>query len=260
MADEGIPPRQPKYSRWRRLPGVRRISEYRLPHPDVELQRLTLYLPGGLLDRAEKLAARVGAESVQAYCEVLLAEAIENASDRDQATIIGARQGTLGGLDAIANDPDYLAEWSASAAPPPPPPPENTANALPPPEAQSEEPMDRIPAEEVILRHATLVGDDPRALLATLRRGEVVDPDSARELLQALIDLERAYRDRTAIGRRLAYALHRLAFEGQVLLTDAWPAVPADPGTVDVLRIVQEAVDRVLSGEDIRYYGANPPS
>jgi hypothetical protein len=81
-----------------------------------------------------------------------------------------------------------------------------------------------------------------------------VSPDSARELLQALLDLERALQSDSHIDRRLAFALHRLAFEGQLLLTEAWPALAADPATVDTLRLVQEAVDRVLSGEDIRYY------
>ena len=75
------------------------------------------------------------------------------------------------------------------------------------------------------------------------------------ELLQALNALEVEYRNARAIDRRVAYALHRLAFEGQVLHTDAWAgAWPAE--TVRILRVVQEAVDRVLSGEDIRYYPA----
>jgi hypothetical protein len=72
--------------------------------------------------------------------------------------------------------------------------------------------------------------------------------------LQALIDLEALHREATSVDRQLAYALHRLAFEGQLLLTDAWHGSQADPGTVDLLRMVQEGVDRVLSGEDIRYY------
>jgi hypothetical protein len=61
-------------------------------------------------------------------------------------------------------------------------------------------------------------------------------------------------RDATSLDRTFAFALHRLAFEGQVLLTDAHSDAAADPATVDALRRVQEAVDRVLSGEDIRYY------
>ena len=111
------------------------------------------------------------------------------------------------------------------------------------------------PAAQTILRHAAMAGDDPDAFLAALRRGERVAEPAAAELLQALNALEVEYRTAVAIDRRVAYALHRLAFEGQVLHTDAWPGA-LDAGTVNTLRVVQEAVDRVLSGEDIRYYPA----
>ena len=93
----------------------------------------------------------------------------------------------------------------------------------------------------------------PGGFLATIRRGESVPEAAAGELLQALNALEVEYREARSIDRRVAYALHRLAFEGQVLHTDAWPGA-LDESTVNLLRIVQEAVDRVLSGEDIRYY------
>jgi hypothetical protein len=85
-----------------------------------------------------------------------------------------------------------------------------------------------------------------------------VSSAASQELLQALRDLEVEHRSATTIDRRLAYALHRLAFEGQVQLTDAWSTEPVDEPTVDVLRIVQESVDRVLSGEDIRYFAPEP--
>jgi hypothetical protein len=38
-----------------------------------------------------------------------------------------------------------------------------------------------------------------------------------------------------------------------VLHTDAWPGA-FDEWTVDTLRAVQEAVERILSGQDIRYF------
>ena len=47
--------------------------------------------------------------------------------------------------------------------------------------------------------------------------------------------------------------LHRLALESQVLLTDAWPGV-FDERVITAIRTVQEAVERILSGQDIRYY------
>jgi hypothetical protein len=242
------------------MPGLSRIHETKIPSPTAELQRLTLYLPGGVLDEAEAQAMRAGAPSVQAYCEALLRDAIEGQHSRTQAEQAEARSNPLEALDEIASDPDYLAEWTASAVLRPArdgalePPREVPPAPAPAPEAT----MSR--AHDVVLRHATLVGDDPNALLATLRRGEPIAPDAAQELLQALIDLEREHRDRVHLDRRLAYALHRLAFEGQILLTEAWPGLPVDPGTVDVLRIVQEAVDRVLSGEDIRYYAEDRPA
>ncbi len=55
------------------------------------------------------------------------------------------------------------------------------------------------------------------------------------------------------LDRRMAHALHRLALESQVLLTDAWPGA-FDDRVIAAIRTVQEGVERVLSGEDIRYY------
>ncbi len=109
------------------------------------------------------------------------------------------------------------------------------------------------PAALAVLRHAAMADDDPNGFLATLRRGESVPEPVVGELLQALNALEVEYRNAAAIDRRVAYALHRLAFEGQILHTDAW-AGALNAETVNTLRIVQEAVDRILSGEDIRYY------
>lgn len=78
--------------------------------------------------------------------------------------------------------------------------------------------------------------------------------DVADQLIGALRDLESRLQHAANLDRKLAYSLHRLAFEGQVLLTDSPTPAANDPATVERLRRVQEAVDRVLSGEDIRYY------
>jgi hypothetical protein len=109
------------------------------------------------------------------------------------------------------------------------------------------------PAAEVVLRHAGQSGDDPQAFLPCLRRGAPLAPEEVSELAQALHELETECRLARAMDRRLTFALHRLAFESQILHTDAWPG-SFDAWTVDVLRAVQEAVERILSGEDIRYY------
>jgi hypothetical protein len=250
-----------QFSRWRRLPGVSRVGERKLAGPGEEEQRLTLYLPGKVIDRAEALAAKAGAESVRQYCERLLMRALDDEHAREQVEEVEAKRGPLEGLDAIANDPEYLAEWKAMApvAPAGRPPkmlaaPREITFMDSGPTAGPPIPAGELSAEQVVLKHALLLGDDPSAFLATLRRGEPVGPDSAHELLQALVDLEAKLGGSGQIDRRLAYALHRLAFEGQVLLTDAWPGASVDATTVDVLRMVQEGVDRVLSGEDIRYF------
>lgn len=261
------PPKRPRFSRWRRLPGVARVMENRIPLPTEEPQRVTLYLRGDLLDEAEAQAMRHGAETIQEYCADLLKTAIEAERERDRQNQANARLSPLEVIDEIASDPDYLANWKFSHLPiesdPEPPEQPSLSPPVPPtpatPPARPEAPP-MSAAREVVLRHATLVDDDPSALLAALRRGEPIAPDAAQELLQALIDLEREYRDVTQLDRRLAYALHRLAFEGQILLTEAWPGLPVDPGTIDVMRIVQEAVDRVLSGDDIRYYAEGTSS
>ncbi len=216
---------------------------------------MTLYVPAPLLDWAEQHASRTGMATVQAYCTGLLIEAIEADRSREQVAEAESRRGQLEGFRAITDDPEYLAEWSASASPRE----RSEIHFLDPGSLDDPEDPDPMlgppsPAALAVIRHATAAGEDP-GFLATLRRGEPIPQEAADELLQALNALEIEYREAPAILRKVAYALHRLAFEGQVLHTDAWPgAYPAE--TVNLLRVVQEAADRVLSGEDIRYYPA----
>ena len=242
---------------WRR-PGTSFRLGQRGPSPaSLDEQRLTLYLPAHLLDWAEDQAARAGESTVQVYCARLLGDAIENEHSRGTVADTEARQGALEGFRAITDDPEYLAEWVASVTP------RDgrheihiTESADPPrllPEAHAAMPTaGPSPAAQAILRHAAMT-DEPTGFLATLRRGESVAESVTGELLQALNALEVEYRNAALIDRRVAYALHRLAFEGQILHTDAW-AGALNAETVNTLRIVQEAVDRILSGEDIRYY------
>ena len=68
----------------------------------------------------------------------------------------------------------------------------------------------------------------------------------------ALNQLEIEHRGAEVLDRRMAHALHRLALESQVLLTDAWPGA-FDGRMIATIRTVQEAVERILSGQDIRY-------
>ena len=245
--------------RFRRPAGTYRIHERKEPDPRRELQRLILYLPAGVLDIAETQAIRKGFDTVQGFCETLLRDAIESEHDRERVEEVETKHGALEGLRAIAEDPEYLAELSASTARRPPDT-HRQAIAQGDWELVREEPNPApTPAALIVLRHATSGVDDPTAFLPTLRRSESLSADAAQELLRALAELEAESREATRIDRRLAYALHRLAFEGQILLTDSWQNATVDELTVNVLRIVQESVDRILSGEDIRYYARNPP-
>jgi hypothetical protein len=107
----------------------------------------------------------------------------------------------------------------------------------------------------VLWRHVSPDGDE-LGFLPCLRRGVPVPAAKSAELLHALTQLELEHRGAEVLDRRMAHALHRLAIESQVLLTDAWPGV-FDERMIATLRSVQEAVERILSGQDIRYY---PPT
>ena len=108
-------------------------------------------------------------------------------------------------------------------------------------------------AIEVVLSHVGLGRDDPQTFLPSLRRGVPVSPQKVDELMTALRRLETDNQGATLLDRRLSYALHRLAMESQVLLTEAWPGV-FDDRMQAAIRGVQEMVERILSGQDIRYY------
>jgi hypothetical protein len=280
-----------KFSRWRRLPGVYRFGDDKPPDPNLEPQRLSLYITGLALDRAESQATRLGFATVQEYCADLLFRAIDAEHVRGQVADVEARRGALEGLHEIAEDPEYLAELSAASSPREPGAPDpgpDPAGREPQPvrlgpdatgrpngpvaEARPAAPPDRVAvrlesvpmalshAALVVLRHAAQAEDDPHAFLPSLRRGDPVPASEVAELAQALHELELEYSESRTMDRRLTFALHRLAFESQILHTDAWPGA-FDAWTVDMLRAVQEAVERILSGQDIRYYpdpGAPP--
>ncbi|WP_435010116.1 hypothetical protein P12x_001345 [Tundrisphaera lichenicola] len=241
---------------WRRPNSSFRLGQKRPTDANLDEQRLTLYLPAFVLDWAEQQANQAGVSTVQIYCAGLLRDAIEEIRGREQLAQAEARTGALQGFRDVTDDPEYLAEWSASAAP------RNHATAIhrieddeqPGPQTDPNPMSDQpSPAAVVVLRHSASGSDDPSSFLASIRRGESVTEAASGELLQALNALEVEYRDARSIDRRVAYALHRLAFEAQILHSDAWPG-SLDAETVNLIRVVQEAVDRVLSGEDIRYY------
>jgi hypothetical protein len=268
----------------------------------MEPQRLTLYLTGRELDTAEALAANAGGVTIQEYCTELLQQAIEAERIRAHVADIESQRGLFEGLHQIADDPEYLAEWSAQFAaqardrpePVPVDPPAHAAasservsltvpvpglvtepestptpmltptQGLTPPERPLPVGESLVVAEnlsaaaQVVLRHAGQGGENGLSFLANLRRGESVPMAEVAELARALHVMEEESRGATVMDRRVVYALHRLAFESQILHTDAWPGA-FDDWTVDTLLAVQEAVDRILSGQDIRYPSAGSP-
>jgi hypothetical protein len=108
-------------------------------------------------------------------------------------------------------------------------------------------------AVEVLLSHVGPGDKDPHAFLPAMRRGHPVPSQKITELMDALNRLELDHERATMLDRRLAYGLHRLAMESQVLLTEAWPGA-FDGRMQAAIREVQERVERILSGQDIRYY------
>ncbi len=229
------------------MPGLYRTGDAKPPDPHEEPLPLTVYLPGRLLDMAEALAMRHGAATTQDYCERLLSRAITHEHDAARAETVQITHGTMISLDDLASDTESLVEWAASSKPDPAP--------TSPDSHVSFEMNDSMTfTRGVILRHAGLGDPDAPGVLPTLRRGDVLRADEVDELVAALSDLETSMVGATTLDRRLAYALHRLAFEGQVLLTDSLTEAASDPATIDRLRRVQEGVDRVLSGEDVRYF------
>jgi hypothetical protein len=112
-------------------------------------------------------------------------------------------------------------------------------------------PMNEQRPVDVVLRHAGSADD--WGFLQCLRRGDAVPVVKLAELAKALGQFEDEIRGTNVIDRNAAYALHRLALESQVLLTDAWPGA-FDERVIAAIRTVQEAVERILSGQDIRYY------
>lgn len=270
------------YSRWRRLPPVFRSGEHKLPGPNEEPQRIIIYLPGDVLDQAEVLAGKAGVPTIQEYCAGLLGRAIEVERVKAHMVEVEVKRGPLEGFNEVTGDPDYLAEWheqsesreTAAGRPQPlnedssPGPkhgesPERVLVRIEPaPRVIGRVITERIVPEvldgtalEAVLSHVGPGDHEPHGFLPSLRRGQPLSPAGVSELMAALHQIEADQRGASMLDRRLAYALHRLALESQVLLTEAWPGV-FDDRTIGAIRAVQEMVERILSGQDIRYYQA----
>jgi hypothetical protein len=302
-------PKRPRFSRWRRLPGVFRTGDNRPKDSGTELDRIILYVPARILDVAESLAEKAGVPTIQDYCGLLLMRAIENERVRQKVADIEIRRGPLEGLNEIADDPHYLAEWQQRSDEKSEPPssgepagapifiepqtavqplavdviyPEPEAAAIEPavepvlseradPEGEPERPQVRVmpaadffpaavvkpmvqlmserSADETLFRHVAADLDE-WGFLPCLRRGNPVPVAKVAEIETALGQLGGQLRGTELINLRTAHALYRLALESQVLLTDAWPGV-FDERVIQAIRNVQEAVERILSGQDV---------
>jgi hypothetical protein len=189
---------------WRRPNSSFRLGQKKPTDVNMDEQRLTLYLPAFVLDWAEQQANRANIATVQDYCAGLLRDAIEDVRSREQVAEAEARSGALQGFRAITEDPEYLAEWSASVLPRDPNPAIQWIEADPTDPQADAMPPGPSPAALVVLRHSASGAEDPSAFLASLRRGESVTEAASGELLQALNALEVEYRDARAIDRRVA--------------------------------------------------------
>lgn len=244
---------RPKRPLWKRPYTSFRHGERLRPDVDDEPIRLTLYLPGRVLDLAEKLSNRAKVLTVQLYCERLLTRALEAEWSIGHVAEAEEKHGPFEGLRDVTDDPEYLAEWTASigrrdgaddsANDDAVPVDSSPAIALPP-----EPTMPPDPSTEIVIRHAGLAGEDSLCFLPCLRRGDVPPLETVEELGAALVQLDLSLSGATSLDRKLAHALHRLALESQVLHTDAFPGA-FDAWTIDAIRAVQAAVERILSGE-----------
>jgi hypothetical protein len=237
----------------------RRVAETRPgpAGPGDGPRELALSLPGSILDLA-RIQAEDRGLPLEEYCELILIEAIHA---RRQHVRIDGLEPTDDPAEWESEPLKIETDWAApeeivfesEEGSRPADPSAWLATGIQDVEVEGparEADVD-VEAVNVVMRH-TMEGLDGPGLLPTLRRGEPLSPRAVAEVLQALGDLESALAGSQRIDRRLAFALHRLAFEGQVLVGDAWSG-RVDATSLSLLHQVQEAVDRVLSGEDIRY-------
>jgi hypothetical protein len=263
------------------------VTERKIPTHRSEPQRFTLYLPGELLDLAEDLARRAGAPTPQHYCEDLLVRALRLEEIERDSQVGGIVASALDSLDGYVQEESLDTDRDVILDPAPPinPAPSARADApfrfrvapaLPdhskdaPPETAAEPtvptarptdpiaplavpsepfPSRELPGRSVALRHAALEAPfDARAFLALLRRGQTVGSAQVDELLDALETLVAAFDGGRPLDRELARSLHRLAYEPQVLISEAWPALAHDQATLLAIREVQNSVERIFEG------------
>ena len=107
---------RPRRPLWKRPYTSFRHGDRARPDLGNEPQRLTLYLPGRMLDLAEILCNRAGALTVQLFCEDLLTRTLEAERSIGRVAEAEEKHGPFEGLNEVTDDLEYLAEWNASVA------------------------------------------------------------------------------------------------------------------------------------------------
>jgi hypothetical protein len=231
-----------RYSRWRRLPiGLFRSGERKPIGGDEELQPLSIYVPGRVLDQAEALANAFRSPSIQAFCERLLPEALNMVQAQVRLASSEQTRAVLEAIDAL--DHGLLARLMPAGA---------IEESRGPFEAEEvEEPLPEI---RVTIGGAEDLSPSPfearvtrvearadRSLLEELvaegRAGRVEAGDVDR-LLLLIGRLEEAWQESLTIDRQAALALGRMK------------AVIARAPHSGALVELDQAIDRLLDGGD----------
>jgi hypothetical protein len=264
-----------RFSRWRRLPGLHRVTEHKIPTHLTEPQRLTLYLTGEIMDLAEELARQAKARSPQHFCEDLLTQALLTEQDKEEKRVEGIVVSAFDALEgyvreeALDTERDLIIEPSEVEDTQPAPPvaprvairlaiPQATILSKTEEELSDRETVIKNPAHpqpsfsadraaETVMRHAGLRELlNSSAFLPRLRLGECVESPEVSDLFEALDVLEQSLQKDPRLDKSLAQALHRLAYEPQVLISEAWPILAEDLETMKTVRIVQAQVERIF--------------
>ena len=262
-----------RFSRWRRLPGLHRVTERKIPTHLTEPQRLTLYLTGEIMDLAEELARQVKARSPQHFCEDLLTQALLTEQYREEKRVEGLVVSAFDAIEgyvreeALDTERDLIIDPSEVEDTPPAPPvaprvairlaiPQATILAKPIPghpvsesviDDQPQPALTAVRAAETVMKHAGLRELSNSSLfLPRLRMGECVESPEISDLLESLDVLEQLLQIDPRLDKSLVQALHRLAYEPQVLISEAWPILAEDLETVKAIRTVQAQVERIF--------------
>ncbi|GIW87504.1 MAG: hypothetical protein KatS3mg108_1828 [Isosphaeraceae bacterium] len=234
-----------RFSRWRRLPGVHRILDRRLPTHAESLHRFTVYLPGRVIEDAESLARLRGLPHAQAYCEAVLIERVGWDVEQTKAEVMPPEPPEAEDCEALAVEitacrpgagvPLVVLDGSD---------PTDSPAMLPAPEP--------APQAEAARGHEPADPEIGSRFLASLRGGRPPSDDDLDALVKRLADLARRLSGSSQVDRRLAHRLFRLGLESQVLVTDAWPELGEDPRLIRKIRLIQEWAERVLGGVEPR--------